>query len=44
MNEMMNTAKKLLNGQDDLTNENVKQILVSMMEIIEDQSSEIKTL
>ena len=44
MNEMMNTAKKLLNGQDDLTNDNVKQILVSMMKIIEDQSSEIKTL
>ena len=41
---MMNTAKKLLNRKDDLTNENVKQILVSMMKTIEDQSIEIKTL
>ena len=42
--EMMNTAKKLLNGKDDLTNDNVKQVLSSMMSIIEGQSNEIQFL
>ena len=41
--EMMNTAKKLLN-EDDLTNDNVKKVLSSMMSIIEGQSNEIKFL
>ena len=35
---------KLLNGKDDLTNDNVKQVLSSKMSIIEGQSNEIKFL